>query len=395
MKKSFWPLFIAILAVSENLAAVMEGLDVSARSVGMADAFSAVADDDSAILHNPAGLIQMDNIAVSAQSANFLNKLSNKSNAGGNSVGLVYPIRQGQSGVIGFLYQNFKAATYFTDQTLYLSYAKKLSARAFGLPGQWSIGGNIKQFTRRYESNQYTGNAIDDNGIGTGVPDPLFAKNGFSKTVYAADVGLLYQFGEKNRDSLGFLIANLNQPDISLENDGDRAPRMNRIGLARKYSWGLLSVECRKVNRIANQSDSDVAFGGERKIPLRHVGSFCFRAGYAQGSRGLQNVYAGMSFGLPMLSLDYAFQFPIGNLTNAGENSFVTLSFNFGVMKKKNDSSVQDHHVYEISREYYLTRKAEGASIQERLTMLQALYLKYGSENIDMVWLAHEFENLK
>ena len=203
MRESSRLLFIALLALSEESPAAMEGLGVSARSVGMADAFSAVADDASAILHNPAGLTQLRGTSVSAGSADFLNGLSNKSDVGMTSLGFVHPIDGGQKGAIGFLYQNFKADAYFTDQTFYLSYAKRLSPRAFGMSGQWSVGGNVKQFTRRYESNSYTENAVDGSGMGTGVPDPLFAKNGFSKTVYAADAGFLYQFGEKEQKQPG------------------------------------------------------------------------------------------------------------------------------------------------------------------------------------------------
>jgi len=413
MKKP-WLFLAALLAISEKSPAAMEGLGVSARSVGMADAFSAVADDSSAILHNPAGLTQLRETALSVQSANFLGGLTNKSNVDTNSLALVHPVNEGQRGVVGFFYQNFKASSYFTDQTFYLSYAKNLSSQAFGMPGRWSVGGNIKRFTRKYEPDQYTENAIDDSGMGTGVPDPLFATNGFSKTVYSADAGLLYQFGEKNRNNLGLSISNLNRPDISLGKDGDRVPLMNRAGLARKYDWGLLSMEIRKVNRLSNESDSEIALGGERRIALPHIGSLGLRGGYSEGTRGFRNVSAGISFGGPIFTLDYAFQFPLGDFSGNGENNVVALSFNFGTGKSGNasashsssgklaggareifpipptDNSNQANPLYGDSLNHYLARKADGASIQERLKLLEDLYLKSGSEKTHMIWLAQE-----
>ena len=49
---------------------------------------------------------------------------------------------------------------------------------------------------------------------------------------------------------------------------------------------------------------------------------------------------------------------------------------------------------YEIAVNSYLARKTQGASAQERLKLLEGLYSQFGSQNIDLVWLAQEFQTL-
>jgi hypothetical protein len=57
---------VGVLVVLSLALAVFEGMESGARPAGMGDAFTAVADDASAIYHNPAGLGQVDRLNVYA-----------------------------------------------------------------------------------------------------------------------------------------------------------------------------------------------------------------------------------------------------------------------------------------------------------------------------------------
>jgi hypothetical protein len=66
---------------------------------------------------------------------------------------------------------------------------------AFNWDGIGSLGVNLKQLHRAYEPNAFTQNALNSVDVGSGAPDPLFSRHGYSKTAYAADVGALIRFG--------------------------------------------------------------------------------------------------------------------------------------------------------------------------------------------------------
>jgi hypothetical protein len=412
-----------LLSLSSAARAGLEDIGAGARAPGMAEAFVAVADDANAIYYNPAGLTQMHASEVTTQSGQFLKGLSDGSSVESNYLGFVHPIKAGRWGTMGLAYQNFKGANFFSDRMLYLSYAWKLKPRAFGWDGQWSAGATVKQFHRQYEPDRYTNNSLDENGMGTGQADPLFAKNGYANEKYALDLGTLYRFGEASQYSAGASITNVDQTDVSLGGDGEKAPMVTRFGLAYHPQWGVLSAELRRAKRLANASDTDMAVGVERILSLQGFGALALRGGYGQGSRGFKTITTGLSFQISKVRLDYSFNFPIGNLSDTSGNHRVALSFQFLAERspkvqmsnktphnpiklamatiadapapsKTSSSVVAPEEAYASSLNFYLSRKAQGASLQERLALLQNLYMRFSESGVDLAWLSKELSSL-
>jgi hypothetical protein len=380
-----------ILCVGSAVASVGD-LSSGARAPGMAEAFVAVADDAAASHYNPAGLTQIHQRELATHHGDFLNGLSDVSSVKASYIGYVQPLR-GRAGVLGVGFQNFKGADTFSDRSFALSYGYRA--------GEWSVGGSVKQWARKYEMNSYTNNALNNNGVATGQPDPLFAKNGPSKNLWAVDAGTLYQLGERRQVSLGFSVANLNHPDQSLGNVNDELPLCVRGGFAYRHAVaGLMSAEVRRVSRLSSSVDTETALGFEHAFPFSKEGILSLRAGYAQGSRDFRLASTGLSIQYLKLRLDYAFSIPLGSFETKGDHR-LGLTIFFGPASKAMASPVLSsaRHVEELGTysgdvQYYFRRKAEGAAPHECLMLLQEVYKRYEKSGRDLHWLYRELSNL-
>ncbi|MCG3204505.1 MAG: hypothetical protein KCHDKBKB_01220 [Elusimicrobia bacterium] len=285
----------------------------SARAPGMADVYTAISDDADSIAYNPAGLIQLQEGQITSQYGQVVKGLGDGSELGTTYLGYALPLNLGYR-ALGFAYHNFKGDNLFNERTIMISYGHRLDLEQYGMRGIYSIGGNLKQLHRQYQQDRFTENALNDAGVGSNQQDQLFTK-GTAKDSYAADFGALAQFGPKYQYTAGLAIINLNQPDVSIGGDGDRAPRALKYGLAYRPAWGTIAVESRQVERLLGQKDQDLAFGLERNIPFATMGALILRGGYASGSRGYKAMTMGLSYLFSRFRLDYAFGFPVGNLS--------------------------------------------------------------------------------
>ncbi|MCB4756611.1 MAG: hypothetical protein LHV69_06215 [Elusimicrobia bacterium] len=412
--RSLLALFLCPICFLGSLEAGFEEVGAGARAQGMAEAFVAVADDANAIYYNPAGSTQVNESELTTQYGQFLKGLSDASAVESNYVGVLQPLGAGRWGTLGLALHNYKGSRYFADRMLYLSYARKLAPPAFGRTGPLSWGINLKQFRRQYEPDPYTNNALNDVGVGTGQADPLFSKNGYSKEAYALDLGALVQFGTGKKTSVGVSIANINQPDISLGGGKDKAPVIARLGWATRPRWGLVAVEARHTSHFLGEPDRDTAVGVERKISLGEIGAFGIRGGYAQGSRDLKTLTSGFSFYFSLIRLDYAFLFPIGNLSTTQGSHLAALSFHWGAAEAPSVRAEGGKQVASVARrgEFprndtegakeaytaalndYDARKSAGASVYERLGLIQEMYKRFGHEGINLSRLAQELSSL-
>lgn len=393
----FW-LFIGLPFLPSLLKAGLEETPAGARASGMAEAFVAVANDASAIHYNPAGLAAISHMEMATQFGQFLNGLTDGSAIESSALGVVAPLKKGRWGTMGLAYHNFKGSRFFNDRLLSLSYGKTLNDR-------WSWGATVKQFRRDYEPDPYTANALNNAGVASGQADPLFAKAGFGKSITGLDVGAMYRFGPSDKYSAGGAVANLNQPGLSLGTKEEKAPLMVRGGLAVKTSWALLSVELRRAKRLHSGTDTETAVGVEKRFLLTGLGAVSLRGGYGGGSRQFEVITAGLSIEFFKAQLDYGFQLPLGSLSEASGIHRLAFSIKFAPsasapppasprMETRVTPSPAPTRGYDADRSYYLTRKAEGASIYERLQLLQDLHARYGESGIDLSWLAKELSSL-
>ncbi len=299
-----------------------------ARAPGMADSFTAVADDADAIGYNPAGLVQMQEGQISTQYGQLVKGLGDGSTLGTTYLGYAYPLVKGYR-AIGFAYNNFKGDNLFSERTLILSYSQRIDLDSLGYRGIYSFGGNVKQLHRQYEPDRFTENALNDAGVASNQHDQLFTA-GNSKDTYAFDLGALAQFGPKYEYTAGVALINANQPDVSIAGDGDKAPLGVKMGAAYRPRWGTLSIENRRVKRLVGQTDSDVALGAERNFPFASLGALVLRGGYATGSRGYRALTTGLSYMYSRFRLDYSFSFPVSNLADTSGTHRVGFAFKLG-----------------------------------------------------------------
>lgn len=354
-----------------------------ARAAAMAGAFTAVADDVNAINYNPAGLTQIQKTQISAQSGQFLKGLTDDSEIKTQNLALVQPLGSFR-GTLGLGYQTFHASRYFNDRIVSLAYAGKIK--------MWSAGLTVKQLHRQYRPDIYAENALNDSGVSTGQPDPLFSNHNTATDNILIDVGALTRLGTHDRFSVGLAVLNINSPDISLGGVGEKIPRTFKAGLAFHPEWGVISTELQRAKRLSNEMDRDVSFGIERIFPLAGMGFIGLQGGYKSGSRGFKACTAGTSFRFSTFGIDYSFEFPLNGLKEAGSTQRVALMFSLGQGICARPAASLNN--YQISLIYYSQRKAAGASAQERLKLLHEIYIRYGQHGIDMSWFSKELAAL-
>lgn len=142
---------------SLSFGAVFQDYGLGARSAGMGNAFTAVADDSSALIFNPAGLAGQRETEVSANFLDVSEIPSGSRDLKDLSVGLVHPLGlAGRQGTLGALWRRTSQSGRPSDRLWQVSYglrdvAKLGSARldlGAGLkfldrPGQTHVGADV------------------------------------------------------------------------------------------------------------------------------------------------------------------------------------------------------------------------------------------------------------
>lgn len=365
--------------------AAFDDMGRGARAPGMADTFVAISDDANALYYNPAGLAQLRWSQLTTEYGQLLTGADDGSSLGTTYLGYVYPLK-GRMGTIGLAYHNFDAANLFKERTISLSYGWKLKVEPFGWKGTWLSGFSLKQLHHQYEPDRFTENALNDAGVGSGQRDPLFANQGYSNDSYSADIGALYRFGRENRFGAGLNVMNINRPDVSLGQDGDRAPLITKLGLSYRPPWGVMALEFRRASRLASSADREVSFGSERTFKLGGTRAITLRGGYAEGSREFQLLVAGASYQFGSAAFDYAFNFPVGNLSELDGSHRLGFSFKIGTGEagkletdQEEDPDILASFVYDsLAAHTLLGRLIAGEFINEyqRLLLMQLIIRK-------------------
>jgi len=251
------------------------------RAIGMGGAFSAVADDGSAAMWNPAGLAQLKRSEIQAQGGQLFVGLDEDTLAYGY-ISYVEPF--GRWGTLGLSGAQSYSEIY-KETTAALSYGQKL--------GGLYLGFNLKGlFTSFAEENEYV--AID----------PLFQENGFNQSRLSMDAGALVKLG---RLSLAFSIYDINQPKVDLEDSDVLLPVTFQYGLALDGGPFISAVDATFRNHsISGNLDINVHFGIETWFANK---SFGLRAG-----GNLYELTAGASYAFDIkntsIQFDYALRYP-------------------------------------------------------------------------------------
>jgi len=268
--------------ISHNQAAFTDRPGL--RALGMGGAFSAVADDGSAAMWNPAGLAQLKRSEIQAQGGQLFIGLDKDILAYGY-ISYIEPF--GRWGTLGLSGAQAYAELY-KETTATLSYSQDLT--------DLYLGFNLKGlFTSFAEENEYI--AID----------PLFKDNGSNQSRLSLDVGALLELG---RLSIAFSAYDINQPDLSLKKSDVPLPATLKFGLALKGSSSVFAVDTTYRN---------CSIGGNRDINL-HLGIEKWFANKSFGLRAGGNLYelaAGVSYGFNLgggngaaIQFDYVLRYP-------------------------------------------------------------------------------------
>ena len=179
-------------------------IGVSARGVAMGEAFTAVADDASAIYYNPAGLIQLENSEV------ILSHIDYPAGIAYEFVGFVYPVPSAYA-VFGFftgglwtdeMMETTTLMPYGTGRTFRASDFVVGGTFAKRLTDKFTVGGNMKFINE---------NLADKSAYG-----------------WAADVGTFYETGWK-KIIIAMLVSNFGS-DMNFVNDPFPLPMNFKIG---------------------------------------------------------------------------------------------------------------------------------------------------------------------
>jgi len=297
--------FYFLLSTS-SVWAIFEERPSSARAWGMGGAFTAVADDSSAIYFNPAGLGQLKMIELSGSYTTLYGEKDLEYKVGSIALPL------GRLGTIGLATTNYGHRQLREDAYIFSA------GRKFTFEKQEIyLGGNAKYLRLEIET---VGKEFD----------------------YGGDLGLLYKLLD-GKLSLGLFGGNINTPHI-----GDDLPQRYAGGIAYRPNSDLtlaIDYHCEK----QEEEENDEFRVGVEYHWLKYL---FLRSGVANNPGrwmvgwGLKNRF---------LSFDYAY-LPHHNLD---ETHLGTLTFRFGGPRKKIEGARVEEEARRVAEEVETKRKEE------------------------------------
>lgn len=313
-------------------------LGVGARALGMGEAYSAVADDGSAIYWNPGAILNTKGASISVMQASLFGDINDQ------FLGYATPV--GDNSAFGVGVQRLTAGTIKeTDSSGVETGASSSPSDIAGSlgyahkAGGWSIGAAAK----------YISSKISD-----------------SATAFAADFGLLSPKLLNDKFRLSLVAQNIGSK-IKFDTAGDALPLNVKIGSALNFNNKFIAAL--DLN-FPNDNAPYAAAGCEYRINPEGRWQFAGRAGYntrASGDiKGLSGISLGLGVVISQLSIDYAF-IPYGDL---GNTQRISLGIGFGgseSSKQRTSSEPAEQPEPKIHPE---TPKAQNTAAQGNITQL-------------------------
>lgn len=326
------PLLLALPA-----RAAFEDEGAGARAAGMDHAFTAVADDASAIHYNPAGLALLSRPEAAMSHTRHFMGLTDNSELSTSFLGYAHPLKGGEKGTLGAAWQQFALdPASYREQTVYLSYGRAL-ARDLGR-GDLYGGITAKYLHRSFgsfpEASNAMGGASGFNAVGADT-----ALSG-ARTAGAidADLGFLYRF--KQHYAVGLAIQHANEPNVAFgSGESDLLSRAVSIAVAYRSLLSNAAVQVNTRRSAIGTQDYKLTTALERWFPKIFIGEFGVRGALAFGSRDVKEVTAGLSYRTRRIQIDYGFGMPLGGVSTAGSHR-VGFSVRFGKLNEADESIV-------------------------------------------------------
>ena len=310
------PLFLLILTVSPVSYAGVDAmphlrLGAGARSIGLAGAFTAIADDATATVWNPAGLGSAADLSLNLstqrldldRSHNFIALTKALGSAG--SIGLAVT----NAGVSGI--QQYDANENYGGEFDYSANAYSLS---YGIGiGNFSVG-----LTGRMLADNFGLETVENQsgfgGVDVGVMGHALHIDVGDEKVPTFHYGIVAKY-------LGAAIGD------------DVVPMVVNVGLAYNlYMGNVVTFAADLEQEFVNldQSATSLRLGAEYTIVSYKSTAFSIRGGI-RASRDVQNLFGGFGVNIGGLQLDYAIEdgVAIGGPNGAGLNHYTSLSYMF------------------------------------------------------------------
>ncbi len=275
-------------------------INVGARAVSMGGAFTGLADDESALYYNPAGI-------TSFEENRFI-------------FGYHDYFADMQSGFVG-LVKNLGYTRTIGASISYLNYGDFIETDQFGTTtGTFSGGSLVAAFTFAMKHGYY----LSFGGTGKIVYEKV---QDFSATGVALDLGAKYT-ADRNRYSIGFMVQNLGAQLSSLGEDTDKLPLTFRTGFA--YNPRGLPLTIASDLIIPTDNDAIFALGGEyyelKPVYIRMCwNSVCSNFRTADSDDSWAGLSVGLGFEFSRKQISYSFS-PGADL---GDSHRITLTGGF------------------------------------------------------------------
>ena len=299
MKKLF---FALLLVFAGSAQAAFEYYDYSGRAVGFGDAFTAMADDVSAMYINPAG-------------SAFINKKSVSFSYSKPYAGVSDELSNGYVAMAVPIDENISAGIYYTGFGLNI-YSEKTYALTVGYKNSMgnkqylALGISVKNLVKEVG----TGDSIDAN--------PVFAAKR-SVSAFSFDAGAIYRISGA---SFGLAVQNINQPDINFGSAADPVAMRLTGGAAVRVMSGMVA----EADYSVFGSSWIAGAGGEYNI---NKSNFCVRLGGGIGSDSYSRMNAGIGYDYTLpgsgvsIAIDYGFSYQFGFIDGSAGSHILTLTF--------------------------------------------------------------------
>lgn len=269
-------------------AAFLEGPG-GGRAAGMGLAFVAVADDASALFHNPSGIVQLDRPELSFLYTKPFGNLD-LVNINRNSLAAVFPM---DKMVAGVSWNNLIGPSY-RENTGTFDLAFRFREWIPQFKNDLAVGVQVAYLSREFILDSHT------------VGDPVFS-GGSKQSGLGVGLSLLSRPDPARLPGLqvGVSAKNLNEPDLGSDSSTltDRVPRELVVGASYEFPWVRVALDGQE-----RDGEKDLRFGVEGWLwENKRLG---LRGGANRDEMDLGFTFVQPFGGRVALSLDYAFQIP-------------------------------------------------------------------------------------
>lgn len=305
--------------------AAFDEVGVGARTTGLGNAFTAVADDVYAVHYNPAGLATLARPELATTYSKLLTGLSDNSNLQNSFIAYAHPLKGGRQGTIGSAWNYLTLDSLYKENSLYFSYGRGLFAQA--LPSKLYGGVSLKYLGRSLGNVGAASSAIGPTGIATGTPDPVLQNA--SRSTMDADLGFLYRV--KPRWTAGIMFQHLLEPNVAFSSaDTDKLGRNVKLGGSYKTPFSTLATEVGFLAAPDGGTDKSVSFAAEKWLPTLVHGTFGVRGALSVGDRSLRQLAMGLSYKIFRMQFDYGFVLPLGGIDGTAGTHRLGLTYRLG-----------------------------------------------------------------